>query len=277
MAAFKKITELLSQLPVPGDRVIDLWFLDMSCTEPFLDELSATLSKDERARAGRFYFDQHRCRFIAAHGFLRLLLSGYLGVGPESLIFHYGANGKPELSLGRSRASVYFNHSRSGTGAIFGIHALRPLGVDMELVDEHFEFSSIVDEYFHPTEKSWIDRQPAARKRAAFYRLWTMKESLVKATGEGVSGLSAACFRPASVDGCSFLVPASDHMINDETVFINSPALHPQYEISLAVLSNKRNFPNSFRLNFNQLVLDSSQAPEIKTSSQILEPKLSDF
>ena len=57
-----------------------------------------TLAEDERVRANRFHFDQHRRHFVVARGFLRALLARYLDTTPEAVRFAYGPYGKPMLN-----------------------------------------------------------------------------------------------------------------------------------------------------------------------------------
>src|ERR1700687_1874040 len=58
------------------------------------------LDDDERERADRFRFQEHRNRFVVARGALRTALWRYLEVEPAALQFSYGRYGKPSLAEG---------------------------------------------------------------------------------------------------------------------------------------------------------------------------------
>lgn len=92
-----------------------------------------------------------------------------------------GLNGKPECK------GVYFNLSHSGDMVLCVIGDV-PVGCDIEKVtDAPLE---VADRYFGEEEQRYIDEvqnDPEVNRR--FFRLWTMKESYLKMTGEGM-GLS---------------------------------------------------------------------------------------
>ena len=79
------------------DKEVHLWRANLDLPESKIEELQSILSDDEQSRANRFKFAQHRHRFIAARGFLRKILSNYLQINPESILFQYGDRGKPKI------------------------------------------------------------------------------------------------------------------------------------------------------------------------------------
>src|SRR5436309_1361860 len=76
---------------------VHVWRAWLDQPQP-LEDFLVTLAPDEKARAVRFRFQQHRERFIIARGLLRAMLGRYLKIKPESLSFGYGAHGKPFLA-----------------------------------------------------------------------------------------------------------------------------------------------------------------------------------
>ncbi len=89
--------------PAPTDLTllpdeIHVWRIDLDQAKPQLQNLAATLSSDETARAERFYFQEHRQRFIAGRGILRCILGRYLGIQPLQVEFNYRQRGKPVLA-----------------------------------------------------------------------------------------------------------------------------------------------------------------------------------
>jgi 4'-phosphopantetheinyl transferase len=61
-----------------------------------------------------------------------------------------------------------------------------PLGVDVEPVDRSAPLD-LAEHYFAADERAWLFGLPATQRQLGFFRLWTMKEAVIKATGKGVS------------------------------------------------------------------------------------------
>lgn len=89
-----------------------------------------------------------------------------------------GLNGKPECE------GAYFNLSHSDDTVLCAVSDI-PVGCDIEKVtDVPLE---VADRYFSERERRYIDEAqnlPEVNRR--FFRLWTMKESYLKMTGEGM-------------------------------------------------------------------------------------------
>lgn len=143
-----------------------------------------TLAEDERTRANRFHFDQHRRHFVVARGFLRVLLARYLNTTPEAVRFAYGPYGKPILDR---ESSLRFNASHSGDWAVYGFIRDHEVGIDVEQIKEDFGTEGIAERFFSPGEVQTLSALPEAEKAAAFFRCWTRKEAYIKAIGSGLS------------------------------------------------------------------------------------------
>ncbi|MCH5211243.1 MAG: 4'-phosphopantetheinyl transferase superfamily protein [Oscillospiraceae bacterium] len=90
-----------------------------------------------------------------------------------------GKNGKPECD------GVYFNLSHSADMVLCAVSDV-PIGCDIEKVtDAPME---VAERYFSEKERRYIaNAQNPADADRRFFRLWTMKESYMKMTGEGMS------------------------------------------------------------------------------------------
>jgi 4'-phosphopantetheinyl transferase len=143
------------------------------------------LSLDERERAVRFKFERDRERFIAARGSLRVILAAYESLQPEALLFGQSTHGKPELRNGR--AGVGFNLSHSKSYAVLGVTPGRHCGIDLERIDAGRSLDALAEHVFHPEESQWIRSIAESGRAAAFFRVWTLKEAIVKAIGRGLS------------------------------------------------------------------------------------------
>ena len=112
---------------------VHLWKASLDQPESVLEDLAASLSANERCRAGRFCFERDRRRFIAARGVLRDILGRYLRVPAGSVNLVTLQHGKPELA-DRTGNGLQFNLSHSHDLAVYAITCRRKVGVDIERV-----------------------------------------------------------------------------------------------------------------------------------------------
>jgi 4'-phosphopantetheinyl transferase len=166
---------------------VHVWAAHLDIQPETLAHLASILHEEERARSARFRFERHRNRFIAARGILRSLLSTYLDCAPDALQFAYGPNGKPTL-LGRfAQSSLFFNLAHSENLALIAVTRLAPVGVDVEQIRPVDDAGKLVERFFSPRENALFQQLSSDLKNIAFFNLWTRKEALLKATGEGIA------------------------------------------------------------------------------------------
>ncbi len=152
------------------------------------ERLAAVLSAEERERAQRFHFDQHRQRFVRTHAISRMILSKYTGIDPSQLVFGTGARGKPYLWVPHI-SLPQFNLSHSGDLMVLGIAMNLELGVDVEIINDRVEWKQIAANFFNADEMLRIASLPTQTGQLkAFYRVWTLKEAYLKAMGDGLAG-----------------------------------------------------------------------------------------
>lgn len=173
---------------VLGKDEVQVWLVSVKRPESELRQFHEMLADDERERARRFYFERDRRRFIAARGFLRALLGGYLQQQPASLRFSYNRYGKPALAAGAAAThELTFNLSHSHEFVLYAFSRNRALGVDIEYMRSNVVFEQIVERFFSPQEVKALRRLPVQSRREAFFKGWTRKEAFIKAHGEGLS------------------------------------------------------------------------------------------
>jgi 4'-phosphopantetheinyl transferase len=159
----------------PGD--IHLW--DRTLDDATPAAFCPVLSPDEIERMERFKMPFLRSRFAVARGTLRILAGRYLEVPPESLKFRYGAQGKPELD------GLHFNISHSGSRMAAAFSCDGPLGLDIEEISPRLHARDIAGRYFNTREREELETTDEAEFLRGFYRLWTAKEAVMKATSLG--------------------------------------------------------------------------------------------
>lgn len=162
-----------------------VWILRTEISMDQRAEFRKLLSDEENARADRFVFEPDRMRFVASHGWLRMILGSYCSTHPRDLVFGSGAHGKPFLQP--PPLPVQFNLSHSGLrGALVVTRNMR-CGIDIEKVRSEISDQAIAGRFFCARENGWLQSLPADQRIHGFFRLWSVKESILKADGKGMS------------------------------------------------------------------------------------------
>jgi 4'-phosphopantetheinyl transferase len=176
----------LSGSPVLGRAEVHLWRGTLEPPVPVLERLSAWLSPEEVARARRFHSASDRDASLAAHGWLRLLLSGYLDAKPGDLEFDEGPGGKPKLKVTGS-GDLRFNLAHSGDLVLFAVGRGREVGVDLERMKDGLDWNALAANYFSAPERAAIAAVSGDLRKKKAYWIWTRKEAWIKAVGMGLS------------------------------------------------------------------------------------------
>jgi len=166
---------------------VDVWRLRLEQPPEAQQRFLRTLDEEERARAGRFHFEQHRRQFVVGRGALRTLLARYLETKPEAVRFSYGPYGKPMLDGEHRNSSLRFNASHSGQLALYAFVQEYEVGIDVENINRDFASEEIAQRFFSAYEVRMLSALPATERAAAFFRCWTRKEAYIKAIGSGLS------------------------------------------------------------------------------------------
>ena len=170
----------------PGD--IHLWSVPLEISADNQEILFGLLAEDERRRARRYLFDDDRRRFIACRGRLRRILAGYLGKQPRQVAFQYTGLGKPALDdASNASPPLFFNVSHSGELALVAITHEGELGADVERQRSLRDMQGLATRFFSQQESSGLFRMAPEFQPTAFFRIWTRKEAILKATGKGLT------------------------------------------------------------------------------------------
>ncbi len=156
---------------------------------PDMDAQSLPLIQGELDEFAKICSPKRQQEYRASKWLRRTKLSEILEIPPESLIFDKTEQGKPFCV---SHPEIHFNLSHSGNWVVMAVSD-QPIGVDIETPNPKRNIMAIAEHYFLPEEVKIIRSSKDALDM--FYKLWTLKEAYVKATGEGiVSGLSKCGF-----------------------------------------------------------------------------------
>jgi len=142
------------------------------------------LSSEEKKLADSIEQASKRKSYITARALLRILLGQYTGQQARAITIGRSAYNKP-VAEGRQGGNLHFNVSHSGNGIVIAF-ATTPVGIDLEQPADSFDYHQMLPDYFSPEEARAILGSP--KPAELFYRYWTRKECLAKATGKGVDG-----------------------------------------------------------------------------------------
>ena len=184
---------------------IHLWFADLNSLDRYAisSEVAHWLRGEEKNRYNRYQSQRQREHFLFGRVLLKTILSKYIGCAPADLKFDIDTRGKPFVSSDNT-LSLSFNLSHSGNRVVFAVSKNQDLGVDLELIKKERAILKIAERYFSTSETRELRNLPKASQVKRFYELWTLKESVLKACGYGLSrGLSKI----------EFSFPTSDKLV----------------------------------------------------------------
>jgi 4'-phosphopantetheinyl transferase len=144
--------------PMPSlEHAIHLWVLD-------------TRTRDARAVRA------------VARATLHRLLHRYAGDTPLEIAS--GSHGKP---FAPALPWLHFNLTHSGSHVVLAFARDQELGVDIEERTRKVSAEGVARRYFSASEAAAIARLAPDGRSGAFLQLWTHKEAVLKALGEGLS------------------------------------------------------------------------------------------
>lgn len=173
-------------LSVDADEV-HVWRASLRPPAHVLARLEAHLSPEERARAARFRFPEHRTAFVAGRGAQREILARYTGLPPHAHVYAETKHGKQSLAGAAGELGLRYNVSNSGDMALYAVSRGRELGVDLEKLKPMPDGIDIAKRFFSAPENEVFAALDEGVRDLAFFYCWTRKEAYIKAVGEGLS------------------------------------------------------------------------------------------
>ncbi len=203
---------------------ISAWWCELVWADADVEQGHAMLSDAEQARAARFGTPALRARYVTGRATLRMLLGRWLNVDPQAVPISRGPRGRPYVE---ATGAPDFNVSHTRDAALIAICTSARIGVDVERCDRTVDAAGLARKFLTDAEREAMGRLSDTAAREFFLRIWTCKEAMSKATGDGL----AAPMSQLSVDatggglrldaGPSPYVPADWSLIR-----IDAPATH---------------------------------------------------
>ena len=160
---------------------------------------SQWLDETERRRSDHFKHAGARRRFELCRASLRAVLCRRLGCDNSYLSFGYSEYDKPFVLLNKQPAPISINVSHSGDHGLIALAPNGRIGVDLEVRSHRRDFDTLIEAAFGKNEQLALNWAKGSERTHLFYKLWTIKEALIKALGTGLSYDPADFEAPASM------------------------------------------------------------------------------
>lgn len=127
--------------------------------------------------------------FHANRALLYHALTIFYKLDQAEIKINFNTHGKPYLDQNKSSSQIFFNISHSHDYIALILSKNGEVGIDIEKIKPRKHIDALACRVFKASEIIWINNQ--TNVLASFYRLWSLKEAYLKATGEGLAGLSS--------------------------------------------------------------------------------------
>ncbi|MFJ7887259.1 4'-phosphopantetheinyl transferase family protein [Lysinibacillus xylanilyticus] len=143
--------------------------------------------------------------------------------------------GKPYCN----NSDFHFNISHAGNWVI-AIVDTQPVGIDIELVSD-IDYKSVIS-IFHSIEGYGLEK--ATNKKDFFFTLWTIKESVIKNIGQGLSIPLDSFY--TLLNGDQATVHFDNNDFENDQYYVKVFEFCPQYKVAACALHN--NFPEAINI-----------------------------
>lgn len=174
---------------------IHVWLIDIKRLEDLRqladqNYLFSSILTDVERKEVINYSETSRERFLFRKAAQRLILQAYTGIAAKDLAFERVPDReKPILGRFQNLRNISFNMSHTGDFVAIAVSLGDQLGVDLEQTTRKIsdsKISQISRAYFCEEESRLLaDSEHAEERRNRFFMIWTIKEAMLKATGEG--------------------------------------------------------------------------------------------
>lgn len=177
------------QIVASHQQMVALFFATEGLTKTEIDLLRLRLRPEEMTRCTRFLKDVDYRDYIAAHALLLWAIdcpSAFPAINElrQNHISRTTANSYAQKSLLKTNLSHTQGMVACALTSQFG-----QIGIDCEAIRDDFNYLEC--DILSSAQLSWIAKQEKHRRSEAFYRIWTMKEAILKARGVGlIDGVS---------------------------------------------------------------------------------------
>lgn len=126
-------------------------------------------------------------QFLAIWGFVRFELASYLNLAPEDMVFERTDHGKPYLKYPCLSFAFNLSHTKDHLALCYAKDILA-CGIDIEVMRDMDDMLAIAKRFFAPAEFLFLNTlDDISKQKFYFFKLWVIKEAVLKAIGKGLS------------------------------------------------------------------------------------------
>jgi 4'-phosphopantetheinyl transferase len=178
--------------------VVEIAYLDINSTAA--ERLTARFANaQDHHLANRYRHPHGQRQRLMVRALLRAVLARYYPVPDNPWQILRGPYGAPHLAAdGLTPPLPFVSLSHSGDLVACAVSSSAPVGIDIEQIRVDRPIMALAQAAFGPTEAAAVE----ADGIDAFYRIWTLREALAKASGAGFGLLmNRTDLVPPTLDG----------------------------------------------------------------------------
>jgi len=202
---------------------------------------AALLDEGERARCTTYARAADRARFAGGRVLARRAVAAELGCDPLEVRLDArctvcgGAHGRPRV-LGAGEGVLDLSIAHAGERVVVAVARGWRVGVDVEPIGPFEDLTGAGAGVLGPAERAVLAALPASERATGFFRYWTRKEALLKATGQGLTLEPAALHVTAPGEPAALV--AGPLPLAPERVRLRDLDAGPGYAACLALLGD---------------------------------------
>ncbi len=165
---------------------VDIWRFSLEANDNLIEYYSQFLNQCEINQATSYANSQRRAQWIISRAVLKLLIESKTNIQANAISLLTRDSGKPCLDSNEN-IRCEFNLSHSQNTAVIAISMHHPIGIDIQFWRPSIKPEEFSKRFFSTEEHQVICSLSSQAKIDAFYQLWTRKEALFKAIGDGIN------------------------------------------------------------------------------------------
>jgi 4'-phosphopantetheinyl transferase len=165
---------------------VHIWFTQFSAIpSSALASYRGLMNSTEQERNRRFKYGTLRDANTITRALLRTVLSQYDDCPPQCWEFAAHAHGRPYIAS--PATDLQFNLSHSSEWVVCAVSRISVIGVDIERCNRNVDVLRLARRFFSAREYRDVQACTQRERKQRFFDYWTLKESYIKARGEGIS------------------------------------------------------------------------------------------
>jgi 4'-phosphopantetheinyl transferase len=161
-------------------KIYALKFMEMDFS--LFNKLMKYINKERKAKIYRFVNDKDKYIGLISEILMRSIICDKLNICNNHIFFEKNQFGKPFL---KGYDNFHFNISHSGEWIVCTVDD-KDIGVDIEKIQQ-INYIELAQSFFAEKECKFIFEASLNDQLNFFYRIWTLKESYIKADGRGLT------------------------------------------------------------------------------------------